>query len=91
MYFSFSQLRVNLSQMENPNENPILKRHEIYERLKEQIPEIKRRSATPRVMAVTDALLDQMLELDELDINKIGEISDELLESGGRWDSEGRY
>lgn len=45
-------------------------REEIYSQLEEQIPYLKRHDCTPRVMAVTDTLLDQLVEIqhaEELD------------------------
>lgn len=79
--------------MENPNENPILKRHEIHEQLTLLIPELRRRACTERVMAAADFLIDQMLELD---LNKVGEIADGLIlppteAPGGRWSEMGTY
>lgn len=51
----------------------------IHDQLREQIPELKRRKATPRVLAATDILLDQLLELDQ------------TAPTGGQWDDMGRY
>lgn len=40
-------------------------RESIYEQLRDQIPYISRHENTPRVMEVTDTLLDMLLELDD--------------------------
>lgn len=40
-----------------------MERQEIYTQLKEQIPYPQRHECTPRVMQVTDYLLDMLLEL----------------------------
>lgn len=42
-----------------------MNREEIYEQLREQIPNLKRRECTPRVMQATDVLLDQLLEIQQ--------------------------
>ena len=47
-----------------------MNREEIYEQLNAQIPELKKRKCTERVMQATDMLLDQLLEVqlqEELD------------------------
>ncbi len=36
-------------------------REEIYEQLNEQIPFLRRRECTPRIMEATDLLLDQLI------------------------------
>ncbi len=38
-----------------------MNREEIYEQLNEQIPFLRRRECTPRIMEATDALLDQLI------------------------------
>ena len=40
-----------------------MNRDHIYEQLNEQIPELKRRACTQRVMEATDYLLDRLLEV----------------------------
>lgn len=40
-----------------------MERDEIYEQLRAQIPELKRRKCTERVMQATDVLLDQLIEI----------------------------
>ncbi len=38
-------------------------REQIYEQLNEQIPFLRRRECTPRIMEATDALLDMLVEI----------------------------
>lgn len=40
-----------------------MNREEIYEQLREQIPYLQRHECTPRVMAATDMLLNQLIEI----------------------------
>ena len=40
-----------------------MEREEIYQELRELIPDLKRRIATPRVLAPVDVLLDQLCEI----------------------------
>lgn len=47
-----------------------MNREQIYEQLREQIPYLKRHECTARVMAATDELLNQLIEIqreEELD------------------------
>lgn len=44
-----------------------MERPEIYQQLTDMIPELKRRMATPRVLAPVDVLLDQLIELNKVD------------------------
>ena len=45
----------------------MLSREQIYEQLNEQVPWLKRRDCTPRVMADADLLLDQLIEIQKLE------------------------
>jgi len=40
-----------------------MNREQIYEQLREQIPNLQRRECTTRVMEATDALLDMLVEI----------------------------
>lgn len=40
-----------------------MNREEIYAQLEAQIPNLRRRECTPRVMEMADALLDQLLQV----------------------------
>lgn len=49
-----------------------MNRENIYEQLNEQIPELKRRSCTQRVMAATDELLDMLIQIQlEEELNNV--------------------
>lgn len=64
-----------------------MERDEIYEQLKLQIADIARKANTERVMAVTNALLDKLIELNMV---AMGRIDGEDLD-GGRWTEMGTY
>lgn len=47
-----------------------MERAQIYQELTEMIPDLRRREATPRVMAPVDVLLDQLIELNMVATNQ---------------------